>query len=146
MAICPTCGRTEPGKPRSPEHHRRFFGLCKAAWEHWPSGHVEQFANPEELRKWLTLKSGHYTTTRIDLAGADPAQAVILAEAAMRAAGTYARARVIGHELVVFRPDSIAFQKLDQHAFTKLNAEVETVLELEAGLKASELLNETEGQ
>ena len=140
MAICPTCGRSEPGKPRSPEHMRRYFAVMNVVWTTWPSSHPEQFESMDDMRRWIQMRAGHRETIRIDLGNADPVAAVILAEAAMKAAGAYARARVIGSELVVFKPKSIAFSKLSQHDFTKLNAEVEAVIEHETGIKITDAI------
>jgi hypothetical protein len=140
MAICPTCGRSEPGKPRSLEAHNRLFAILDLFFQMWPHGHPEQFDNAEQLRKWTFLKVGHKDVIRIDLGNADPAAAVILAEAAMKAAGAYARARVIGSDLIVFRPKSIRFEAMGKHAFTKLSADIESLLELETGIKITENL------
>lgn len=138
MSICPTCGRSEPGKVRSPEHHRRFFAVCQVIWATWPE-HLElQFESMEAMRVHMQMKAGHYETTRINLGDADPNTAVVVAQAAMAAAGTHAKARVVGTDLVVFKPRSISFSKLSQHEFSKLSSEVERQIYLATGIEITD--------
>lgn len=143
MSTCPTCGSSTPAKARSSEQHRRYFKILALAFEHWPEKSGTSFDSAEDLRAFCQMKAGHYTTIRVDLNNADPAQAVIVAQASMRAAGSYARARIINDELVIFKPKSIRFDSLSQDAFNKLSAEVESVIEAESGLKAEDLLKES---
>lgn len=138
MAICPTCGATAPGKPRSPEHMRRYFAVMNVIYASWPSAHVEQFSTMDAMRVWLQMKAGHYETFKIDLQNADPDAAVVIAQAAMNVAGSYARARVVGNELVIYKPKSIAFSKLSQHEFTKISGEVEAVILAETGIEITD--------
>ena len=144
MAICPTCGRTEPGKTRSLEDHKRYFAIFKALWNHLPEEWASEFSSQEDARKFFQIKAGYFDRISIKLDGADPASAVVLAEAAMRAAGAYAKARVMdgadGKELVVFRPQSIRFSSMDQRAFSDLRTKVEIAIETETGLKIEDLL------
>lgn len=116
--------------------------MIALAYEHWPTTHAEQFDDADNLRKWLQMRAGHYTTYKLDLQDADPIGAVLLAEGAMKAAGAYARARVHGCNLVVYVPKSIAFHKLDQHEFSKLSGSVESIITAESGLDPEQLLEQ----
>jgi len=46
-------------KPRSLDQHRRFFGLVRACFHHWPEAHEFQPDNEEHLRAYLLVKAGH---------------------------------------------------------------------------------------
>lgn len=145
MTICPTCGRTTPGKPRSVEAHRRYFKVVSLAFEHWPENHREApFPDLESFRAWVQMRAGHYTSTSVELDG-DADAAVKAATAALRAAGSYARARVVGDRMIVYRPSSVAFSKLSQSEFNELSAQVEAVIKAEAHLDAEELLKAADG-
>lgn len=131
------------GKPRSPEQMRRFFALVRQVYRNWPESHATQFANETECRKWFTAKAGYRTVTmRLPLRGVRPETAVIIAEAAMRAAGAYAIATVHRSELVVIKPDSIAFHKMSHSRFCALNDAVAGVILHETGIDVDGVLKE----
>lgn len=144
IVTCPHCGGVlSKGKPRSVEQHRRFFALIKAAYDQWPETHERQFSSQEELRKWLTMKAGHREVgASIPLTGMQKERAMLLAEAAIRAAGSYAVPVIHGDTLVVFRPKSIAFEKLEHKAACQLFDEVEAFIEDAIGVPAEQLLRE----
>lgn len=149
MSHCPECGAVlDPkakGAPRSLEQHRRFFGLMRAVFHHWPETHPVQFGDETECRKWLTMKAGHREIgARIPLVGINRERAMLLAEAAIRAAGSYAVPIIHGDTLVVFKPKSIAFAKLSHAAFCALNNAVDDVIQAETGLDPKQLLKEHE--
>lgn len=134
---CPHCGVeiVKGGAVRSLPQHRRYFGLIKAIYDNWPEGHAEQFSSPEDCRKWLQMKAGYREVgATIPLTGMRPDRAVMLAEAAIRAAGSYARPVIHGDNLVVWRPKSIAFDRLGHIAFCSLQKEVEDVIKAETGI------------
>lgn len=143
---CPICGHTTdaPGrKTRSIEQHRRYFALIAATWHHWPESHERQFTTAEELRAWLQMKAGYReVAASIPIAGMNRDKALLLVEAAIRGAGSYAVPVLHGASLVVFRPKSIAFGKLPHLAFCALNDAVAEVIQAEAGLSAETLLHE----
>ena len=141
---CPTCGRpSDRTKPRSLDQHRRYFALIKAAFDQWPEEHEHQFASPEELRKWLQMKAGHREVgASIPLTGIQKERAKLLAEAAIRASGSYAVPVIHGNTLVVFRPKSIAFESLDHKAACTLFDEVAAFIEDAIGVPADQLLRE----
>jgi len=142
--MCASCPAR--AKPRSVEQHRRYFALISAAFHHWPESHKRQFSSSEELRKWLQMKAGHREIgASIPLTGINKERAMLLAEASIRAAGSYAVPVIHGDVLVVFRPKSIAFDKLDHKAACALFDEVAAVIEAETGMPANNLLKETAG-
>lgn len=144
-SICPTCGHESKGPPRSIDQHRRYFGMIRAAHTHWPESHPHQFTCEDDLRKWLQMKAGHREiAARIPLTGIRKEQAVILAEASIRAAGSYAIPVIHGSELVIWKPKSIAFHNLGHRSFCELNQAVDDILQAEIGLSGDQLLQETE--
>lgn len=147
MINCPDCGAVidaaSKGKPRSIEQHRRFFALCQAVFHHWPEAHAVQFGDAEECRKWLTMKAGHRDiAARIPLVGLNRDRALIVVEAAIRAAGCYAHPVVHKDSLVVWVPRSISFAKLSHRDFCALNNAVDDVIKSETGLDPEQLLDE----
>ena len=148
MTTCPTC--QQPIKtPRSLPDHRRFFGLIKAAYQHWPEQHEFQPDDQTHLRKWLLCKAGYRTQTVIptDYAEDQPAlQKLILigVEGAVKAADGYAFVRLIGKQIVVFKAQSIKFDKLTRAKWGPLREAVEAVIEAEMDVSADELLRQSE--
>ena len=147
MSHCNHCGElideASTGKPRSIDQHRRFFALCRAVFHHWPERHAVQFGDKTECRKYLQMKSGHREIgARIPLVGVNRQKALLIVEAAIRGAGSYAVPVVHGDSLVVWKPKSIAFAKLGHEAFCTLNNEVEAVIRAETGLDPEQLLTE----
>lgn len=145
MKSCPHCGCDieQKIKARSTEQLRRYFALIKAAFDHWPEQHDHQFANSEEMRSWLQMKAGHRVVgAQIPLTGMSKERAMLLAEAAIRGAGSYAMPVIHGDVLVVFRPKSISFGKLDHASFCRLSDEVGAVIQREAGIDPERLLVE----
>jgi hypothetical protein len=142
---CPHCGSDIEigGTPRSLPQLRRYFQLMKAVFMHWPESHERQFASAEELRKWVQMKAGYREVgATIPLVGISKERAKLLAEAAIRAAGSYAVPILHGDTLVIFRPKSIAFSKLGHKDFCRLNDEVDSVIKAETGLDPEQLLRE----
>lgn len=144
---CPNCEATfdinKVGKPRSVEQHRRFWALMKAAYQHWPEAHEEQFASMNDLRIWLTMKAGwREEVARIPISGMKVDQARMVAEAAVKAAGSHAAIRAHKTSIVVFKPVSIRFDKMAHLAFCGLNQAVEDVIKAEIGITGDELLEQ----
>lgn len=149
MKHCPHCGCEidlgPKSAPRSVDQHRRYFGLIRAVFHHWPEAHQYQFSSAEELRAFLQMKAGHREIgARIPLVGVNRERAMLLAEAAIRAAGSYAVPVLHGDTLVVFKPKSIAFGKLSHAAFCALNNAVDEVIRAETGLDPDQVLKEHE--
>lgn len=145
---CPHCGceiETAKGAPRSALQLRRYFAMIRAAFHHWPESHERQFTSEEECRKWLQMKAGHREVgASIPLTGMSKERAMMLAEAAIRAADAYATIVIHGDTLVVWRPKSIAFNRLGHLAACRLFDEVSDVIIAETGLIPEQLLKEHE--
>src|SRR3990172_8166105 len=148
MKLCAHCGKPV-AKPRSPDDHRRFFGLIAAAFHHWPEDHEFQPDTAEHLRAWLLIKAGYRTVTPIECEWLDNqtalARLVALAiEGALRAQKGYSFVRVHGDRIAVFAARSIDWETLDQKAFAPVREAVEGVIKAETGLDPDQLLSESE--
>ena len=148
LESCPECGcvLTIDGKrPRSYHQLKRYFSVIKMAFDNWPEHHERQFANTEELRAYLQIRAGHRETgASIPLTGMSKERAMLLAEAAIRGAGSYAEVAIQGDTLVIFRPKSIAFHSMSHLAFCALNNDIDGIIEQEIGVSADRLLKEGE--
>ncbi|MBK8467802.1 MAG: hypothetical protein IPL32_18480 [Chloracidobacterium sp.] len=138
-------------KPRSLEQMRRFFGVLRAMYSHWPESAEFQPESEEHLRKWALIKAGHRETTDVPVAFAEDqpglTQLTALAiEGALKAAGAYAfiRPHPDGGMVRVFKAKSIAFDKLGQADFNTLNDAVEVVYAHETGLDPETVLKAQE--
>jgi hypothetical protein len=146
--FCNHCGReidTAGKAPRSVPQLRRYFAMLKAAFLHWPETAERQFASVEELRAYAQMKAGHREIgATIPLSGMNKERAMLLAEAAIRAAGSYAMPVLHGDTLVIFKPKSIAFTRLSHTEFCRLNDDVSEAIFNEIGMRGEQLLKETE--
>ena len=144
---CPVCGHDTIAREnsRSVEQLRRYFALIRAAYYHWPETHPEQFDDSEDLRKFLQMRAGHRElAAKIELDGLSKEQALFIAEAAIRATGAYAVPRIHGDVMVIFRPRSIAFQKLSHIDFCRLNDAVQDIILAETGIDPDQLLKDVQ--
>lgn len=154
MAKCPHCQcDLDPakGKPRSLDQLRRFFAVLRAMKMHWPERAEFQPESEEHLRKWALVKAGHRETADIPCEWATDRPSLtklasLAIESAIQAAGTYAFVRPDsnGGRVRVFKAKSIAFDKLGQAEFNRLNDEVEAVYRAETGLDPDEVLKQQE--
>ena len=129
---------------RSGPQHRRFFGLVAAIYAHLPEAHVFRPDNADHLRAWLTVRAGRHTVQTFFLSedATELARVIPIITATMLRRYSWARSR--GNELYVCVPDSIAYDKMDHAAFTKLCDDVAEIIKLETGLDADEVLKQTE--
>lgn len=144
---CPHCGceLTPPsgGKPRSVDQIRRYFAMIRAAYHHWPENHERQWSSSEELRAFLQMRAGaRVVGAELPLAGMRKERAMLLAEAAIRGAGSFAMPVIHGDTLVIFKPKSVSFAKMAHADFCKLSDDVADVIRAETGLEAEQLLRE----
>jgi hypothetical protein len=130
---------------------RRFFGVLRGMFSHWPEHAEFQPHSEEHLRKWVLCKAGHCETTDIALIYAEDQPSVTLetsavVEAAIKAAGSFAFVRPDrnGGRIRIFNAKSIAFDKLDQTTFNKLNDDIEAVFAAETGLNPADVLKAME--
>jgi len=140
---CSACGQTRK-RIRSEPDHRRFFALIAAAFANWPESHKFQPSNAEHLRAWLTIHAGHYDIVTVPVPADAPPIVVKLAalsaEAAIKAAGTHAWTVARGHQIDVYSPMSIAWDKLSQAEFWPIRQAVEDVIAAAIGIDADTLL------
>lgn len=149
MSKCPHCLcdlDAEKGTPRSPEQLRRFFGVLRAMFNHWPEHADFQPHTEEHLRKWVLCKAGHGVVVKtltmprssnVSLMAAMMA----FAEALLEMGNRFGRWK--GSTLAVYEAKSIAFHNLSQHKFNQVNDEVEAVYRNETGLDPEQVLKET---
>jgi hypothetical protein len=148
MKHCPHCKKALAA-PRSLPDHRRFFGLIRAAFFHWPEDHPDFVPDTEEhLRAWLLCKAGYRQVTTIPIEDIDDPAVVqtiaVAASAAIKAAGGYAFVRPDSGAIRVFSAKSMNFETLDQKRFNAVRNAVEDVLKAELGIDPDTLLDETE--
>lgn len=144
---CPCCETTfDVGgtkRPRSLEQHRRFWKLMQLSFSSWPETHERQFTSVNDLRLYLTMAAGwREVAATIPLTGVKPEIAVIVATAAMKAAGANATAATGKGNLYIWVPKSIAFHKMGPQEFGLLNDAVSDVIAKELGITAGELLEQ----
>lgn len=147
MQNCPHCGvelEAKPkAKPRSVPQHRRYFGLVRAAFTHWPETHRFQPLTEERLRKWLQARAGHAIITSIDLAPMSKEEAVSAIAAALIAAALkdeHYFTHQNGGTFHVIRSKSIAFDELPHLAACALFDAVAEVIEAETGLEVAKIM------
>ena len=149
MTSCPHCGGKIDGKakPRSVEQIRRFFGVLRAMFAHWPENAEFQPHSEEHLRKWATCMAGHrHVVQTLTLPASDNPRLVAammgFAEKLLEMDNRFGRWK--GRTLAVYEAKSIAFHKLGQADFNRLNDEVEAVYKAETGLDPEEVLKNHE--
>jgi hypothetical protein len=143
-AKCQHCGgELAATTSRSAPQLRQFFWMIALAFANWPETHEHQFASTEELRAWLTMKAGaREVGAAIPLHDISRDVAMLVAEAAIRGAGSYAMPVMHGDILVIFRPKSISFAKMPHHAFCQLSDDVADIIDAETGMGIASLMQE----
>lgn len=144
---CQCCGCDVSGndKPRSLPQLRRFFGMIRAAYHHWPETCEQQFGSDEELRKHLTMRAGwRDVAARIPLVGVPADLTKMVVRQAFAAAGTHAWPVIHNGELVIWVPRSIAFHSMGPQEFGQLSDAVAVVIKDMTGMDAETLMKETE--
>lgn len=145
MTTCPHCGCGlsvhDGGRPRSVEQIRRYFAMLRLAWAHWPEAHSRQFSSADEMRAWLQMRAGaREVGAQIPLSGMSKERAMLLAEAAIRGAGSFAWPALHGDVLVIFRPKSISFAKMAHADFCRLSDDVQAIIAAETGIDVTDLM------
>lgn len=120
--------------------------MIKAAFDAWPERHDFQPDSAEHLRAWLTVKANYREATPVDLPdeATDGMQRLFLLaiEASVKAADGLGFVRPYHGGVVVFRPKSIAWDKLDQKEFGRLRDAISDVIEAETHIKIDDLMRE----
>lgn len=129
-------------KPRSVDQHRRFFGLIKAAFHHWPEQHSFQPDNEEHLRAWLLVKAKHrkihsfaFSDGAAELARLVPIMTLMMLD-------RYSWAWPYEDGIRVCVPASVSFKSLPHAEACKVLDNVGQVLRDEAGLEPDDLLKD----
>ncbi len=144
---CDACGFPvdDPRHSRSPDQLKRYHASMVAWFSHWPESAHHQFASVTEMRKYLQMAAGwREVGASIPISGMRKEQAMLLAEAAIRAAGSYALPAINGDVLVIFRPKSVALHKMPSRDFCKLFDDVREVFRRETGLDPDQVAAEAE--
>lgn len=141
---CPVCQTSvSTNKARSIPQMRRFFGVLRAMFHHWPHEGFQP-ESEEHLRAYVLCKSGHADVTSIDVPDRATDALVVTIQAALKAAGSYAFVQPDGDTIKIFKPKSIAFARLSHSEFSALNTRVEEVYRVETKLDPDEVLVEHE--
>lgn len=154
---CPCCEHVfdtnKSQKPRSMDQHKRFFGLVRAAFHHWPEHMHFQPDSEEHLRAWLIcMASPDYRTTNdysMPNTGHPITNAALMEfteQIAMNEIGrkgeAFAFKRWIGLTFRVTRPKSIKWNRMLHMKFCTLNNAVEDVIKDVFGVTGDQLLEQ----
>jgi hypothetical protein len=145
---CPHCDcPIDFENPRSTPQLRRYFGMIRAFHTHWPEAHPEQFDDCDNFRYWLQMKTSpqyRYEKARIPLNGVPENTALLMVRAGMMANEGFAYPKVYNGCVVIWKPKSIAYEKMPHADFCKLSDEIAVTFEAETGLNAKDVFKETE--
>jgi hypothetical protein len=145
---CPHCDcKIDFENPRSTPQLRRYFAMLRAFLQNWPSKHPEQFDSEYDFRKWIQMKAGpeyREVSSRYPINNMSHGLAVMLVKAGVEAVDGYAYPVVYNGEIVVFKPKSIAYEKMQHRDFCRLCDDVAAAFESETGLIAKQVFKETE--
>lgn len=145
---CPDCGAVfSAAAPtrRSTPQHRRFFGVIKAAFHHWPEADEFRPRNVEHLRYWLEKEAGYFTIVKtINCQSVEPSQLVAVLTAVFSGAeDDRLFVEVEGSHVSVLKVKSISYDELEHLDACRLFDAVEGVLRAR-GIDPDQLLAETE--
>ncbi len=132
-------------KPRSIDHHRRFFGLVRALFHHWPERMTFQPDNEEHLRAFLLVKAKHRTIKTFYLTSdeiADECAKVVPIVTAMML-HRYCWCWTDGNAINVAAPQSTAFDKMPHGKACEVYSAVEDYVR-SIGIDPDKVLKETE--
>lgn len=142
IKTCRRCG--EPvTRPRSPEHHRRFFGAIGVAFDNWPDHHEFEPISADHLRAFLLCKAGYcnatYYTVPVLSDSAQIARIIALVESLVHASNVPKFPRWRGNRLAVYQAKSIAWDKLPEDEFAPIAQAVDDECHAIIGLSFDQL-------
>lgn len=144
MSNCPHCGceleQKPKGRPRSVPQHRRYFGMIRAAFSHWPEDHRFQPMTEERLRKWLQAKAGWVIVKQVDVTSMTKGQAVIAIAAEIMRADPIHFTSATDDTFYIIESKSIDFDTLPHRDACGLFDAVQDVIEAETGLKVAGIM------
>ena len=137
---CPHCAGNHSDPMR-----RRFFGIVREAFIHWPVNAEFKPVDSEHLRAWLLTKVGYRTQTEIPHKGLDPEAVTAIATAVIRAASKQSFPAVHKGRIYVLTPKSIAKNKSRHRELVAVFESVEHLVCEVLGIDScDQLLKETE--
>jgi hypothetical protein len=141
---CPHCGvdlsPPKQGKPRSVPQHRRYFGMIKAAFSHWPESHRFKPMTADRLRRWLQAKSGYAVVKTVDVGTMTRDQAVLAIAAELANADPIHFTAATVDAFYVIESKSIDFDTLPHLSACALFDAVADTIESETGLKVADIM------
>ncbi len=137
---CPHCAGNHSDPMR-----RRFFGVVREAFIHWPVHAEFTPDDPEHLRAWLLTKAGYRTQTEIPHKGLEPEAVSAIATAVIRAAGKQSFPAVYNGRIYILTPKSIAKNKSKHKELVGVFESVEHLVCKVLGIEScDQLLKESE--
>lgn len=156
IEFCPECGCVL-GRARSIPDLRRFFGVLRQAWLHWPEHHHFQTPSTETFRGWALVQAAWCEVDFVpypDTSDAPPGVEehlkrmfrntveATLDSARRRTRTGYAELRISAGGAEILYPKSISCKAADQKEFNPVREAVEALLESVIGVSAQQLLEE----
>jgi hypothetical protein len=134
-----------PKEPRSVSQHRRFFGLVRALYQHWPERIEFQPDTEEHLRAYLLVKAGYRSVKTFypEVKGMSADFAKMLPVVTALMLHRYCWAWADGEAVKVCAPESIAFNKLPHKKACEVLNNVEEFLRT-LGIEPDEVLKQNE--
>ncbi|MEQ8822778.1 MAG: hypothetical protein RIC14_00210 [Filomicrobium sp.] len=132
---CPVCGFDKRQSKRSVPQHRRFFGLLKAFFDHWPEYADFQPDNVDHLRAWALVRAKHRNVTIHDIGDG---------MTCIPSPGGYVFSTEYQGAIVILSPKSISFSEMSHQEACAVFDDVQAALEAETGLKADEVMKAVE--
>jgi len=129
-------------KPRSLDQHKRFFAVIAATFHHWPHSHSFKPKDSEHLRAWLLVRAGHCFIHEFEVGDKADEFAKLIPIIGFMMFRCHSWTKVIGYNVAVCVPRSIAFERLGHNAFCALNDDVDQIIRAETGLEPDQLLRE----
>jgi hypothetical protein len=132
-------------EPRSVDQHRRFFGLVRALYHHWPEAQDFQPDNEEHLRAFLLVKAKHRSIKEFypETKGVAADFAKMLPIVAAMMLHRYCWAWAEGDAVKVAAPESLAFDKLPHKKACQVLNDVEDYVR-NIGMDPNEVLKQHE--
>lgn len=129
-------------EPRSVSWERKFFAIVNSAWMNLPWDMQQEFATPDELRKWALIQTGHCHERKGVMASN---KAVLEYMSSPRATDDYVLFSVNGATFVERRPMSMRRDQMNREQFNKAADDVIACLAKLLGVSEKDLLASHDG-
>ena len=130
-------------KPRSIDQHRRFFGLVRALFLHWPEAMEFQPDNEDHLRAYLLVKAGYRSIREFSVEGDATEFARLVPVVSALMLHKYCWAWADGNSIKVCAPESTRFDKLSHKDACKVYDKVDEFVRT-LGIDPDQILKEHE--